>query len=133
MPSKSKRAASRQAQLSQRRKRRAGHRGRRTAERRPPANTAVAAEAAGGVASPSAASAVADVQAPKAAMPAATSQRGPRRVAAAPRARTRAARDRAESYEPLPTYAYLGSELKRIGAMAVVMAVALAALTVALG
>lgn len=132
MPSKNKRAASRQAKLSQRRRRRGGGRRQRTSER-PTAEATVTSSAANR--RRGAATAVATQnQTPTVAVPSApASERPPRSVAAAPRARTRAAQSRAATYEPLPMYAYLGSELKRIGAIAAVMALALAALTVVLG
>ncbi len=132
MPSKNKRAALRQAKLSQRGRRRGGTRRRRNAgqiEDSP--STPVVASGRNRAAT------AATAQTPTASV-AATSDTSARRtptVAAAPsaRTRTRTARNRATGYQPLPMYAYLGSELKRIGAITVVMAVALAALTVALG
>ena len=54
-----------------------------------------------------------------------------RSVAASPRARirSRTARVGATERAPLPMYAYLGSELKRIGVLAAIMGAALAGLT----
>ena len=125
MPSKNKRAATRQAKLSQRRRRRDGSRKQRTGEQ--PAERATAAHAAPAAAQTQTQTPSGAVLAPE------TSQRQSRSIAAAPRARTRASQNRAATYEPLPMYAYLGSELKRIGAITAAMAVALAALTVVLG
>ena len=130
MPSKNKRAASRQAKLSQRRRRRGGGRRQKTIEQ-PTANLAAPGRRR---ANPAAATATAQAQTPAVAAPAApTAQRRSRSVAAAPSARTRAAQNRAATYEPLAMYAYLGSELKRIAAVTALMAVALAALTVVFG
>lgn len=130
MPSKRKRAASRQAKLSGRRRRRGGA-GRR--QRQEGSGTLVAAPTARQRSAASATEAVATQRPAVAVQPTQTQQRRPRNVATAPMARTRASQSRAATYEPLPMYAYLGSELKRIGAITVVMAVALAALTVVLG
>ena len=134
MPSKRKRAASRQAKLSGRRKRRgAGRRQRQTGQEA--TGTLVASPAASQRRATSTAETVAtQTQRPVAtAQPSQTQQRRARNVATAPMARTRASQSRAATYEPLPMYAYLGSELKRIGAITAIMAIALAALTVVLG
>ena len=132
MPSKRKRAASRQAKLSGRRKRRGGV-GRR--QRQEGSGTLVASPTASQRSAASTAEAVAtQTQRPSAAVqPTQTQQRRARNVATAPMARTRASQSRAATYEPLPMYAYLGSELKRIGIITVVMGIALAGLTVVLG
>ena len=131
MPSKNKRAASRQAKLSQRRRRRVGGRRQKTTERSATSAAGVTVASGRRSSTPTAAT---QTRTPAVAVPSAsTAQRPARHVAAAPRARTRAAQNRAATYEPLPMYAYLGSELKRIGAVAAVMAVALATLTVVLG
>ena len=129
MPSKRKRAASRQAKLSGRRKRRGG--GRR--QRQEGSGTLVASPTARQRSAASTTETVAtQTQRPAVAVQP-TQQRRARNVATAPMARTRASQSRAATYEPLPMYAYLGSELKRIGAITAIMAIALAALTVVLG
>ena len=123
MPSKSRRAASRQAQLSGKRRRRDGRsRGattsstteqERTHEVRRQTRPSVAA------ASPSTTEATGTVQAAQTAAPA---------VAAT---RRRSSRLRTP-VEPLPMYQYLGSELRRIGALTGLVAITLAVLTVVL-
>ena len=136
MPSKRKRAASRQAKLSGRRKRRGGGRRQRQAQAGQEGSaTLVASPMASRRSATSTAEAVAtQTQHPAVVVqPTQTRQRRARNVATAPMARTRASQSRAATYEPLPMYAYLGSELKRIGAITAIMAVALAALTVVLG
>ena len=136
MPSKSKRAATRQAKLSQRRRRSRKQRtGEQPAERVTAAHAAPAASSRRRATSTvTATAAQTQTQTLSGAAPAPqTSQRRTRSVAAAPRARTRASQDRAATYEPLPMYAYLGSEIKRIGVISAAMAVALAALTMVLG
>ncbi len=135
MPSKRKRAASRQAKLSGRRKRRGGAGRRQRQAGQEGSGALVASPVASRRSATSTTEAVAtQTQRPAAAaQPTQTQQRRARSVATAPMARTRASQSRAATYEPLPMYAYLGSELKRIGAITAIMAIALAALTVALG
>ena len=121
MPSKRKRVASKQAQLSQRKQRRSG-RGR---------NQAATQAAEDGAATPAPVRATsarpAPVAAPTAPRPAAA--RVPS-MAASPRSRGgRAARMVRAQQEPLPMYGYLGSELKRIGALTGLIAVVLVVLT----
>ena len=120
MPSKSKRRATRQAQLSGRRRRREGRpRGeaaaqsnvqevRRQVRPEPVAATVSAPETPSTVQSQEATAAVAT------------------------RSRRRSSRARAPM-EPLQMYPYLGSELRRIGALTGLMAVALGVLTFVLG
>ena len=128
MPSKGKRTASRQAQLSQRRRRRGGRRARQEAQesdaqtqtmQRPAATAQRAANAVRRQPQAPAAATTADAPGPQ------------RSVAASPRARirSRTARVGATERAPLPMYAYLGSELKRIGVLAVIMGAALTGLT----
>ena len=128
MPSKGKRTASRQAQLSQRRRRRGGRRGRQEAQesdaqtqtmQRPAATAQRAANAVRRQPQAPPTATTADTPSPQSS------------VAASPRARirSRTARVGATEREPLPMYAYLGSELKRIGVLAVIMGAALTGLT----
>ena len=122
MPSKSRnrRAASRQAQLSGRRRRRAGRPRVEAAaqpqvqevrrQTRPAAKTAAAP--------------VPEV--------ASTAQTQETKSPVATQSRRRSSRARAPM-EPLRMYPYLGSELRRIGALTGVMAITLAVLTFVLG
>ena len=120
MPSKSKRRASRQAQLSGRRRRREGrprgeaatqsHVQEMRRQTRPSPETAT-------VSAPEAPSAVQSREAT---------------AAVATRSRRRSSRARAPM-EPLQMYPFLGSELRRIGALTGLMAIALAVLTFVLG
>ena len=123
MPSKKKRVASRQAQLSQRKRRRSG-RGRNQA-----ATQAAEDEAATPAPVRAPPSRPAAVAAPPSPRPAAA--RAPS-VAASPRSRGRAASMIRAQQQPLPMYGYLGSEIKRIGALTGLIVVALAVLTIVL-
>ena len=123
MPSKSRRAASRQAQLSGRRRRRGG----RTREA-----TAQAATAQPQVhevrrqSRSSAATANPTTLAPSEAVQ-------PRQTAAPSTTTTRRRASRPRTpVEPLQMYPYLGSELRRIGALSGLVAITLAVLTVVL-
>lgn len=123
MPSKSrgKRAASRQAQLSGRRRRRGGRaRGATaTATGEQPQIQEVRRQARPSSPAVDVASPETSVAAQAAAAPATTARRR------SSRART--------PVEPLQMYPYLGSELRRIGALSVLVAITLAVLTVVLG
>ena len=126
MPSKKKRVASRQAQLSQRKRRRPG-RGR---------NQATTQSEQDGADTP----APAPVRTTASRPPAVTTPAAPRPAtarapssAAPSRSRGRAASMIRAQQEPLPMYGYLGSELKRIGVLTVLIAVVLAVLTFVLG
>ena len=119
MPSKSKRRASRQAQLSGRRRRRGGRpRGDATAQ---PQVQEVRRQAR-----PTVATAVAPR--PEASAPVQTQQAAPSPTSSP---RRRSSRPRAP-VEPLQMYPYLGSELRRIGALTSLVAITLAVLTVVL-
>lgn len=119
MPSKSKRRASRQAQLSGRRRRRGGRpRGEATAQSH--------VQEVRRQARPAVATAVES----RPETPAPVQPRQP--VAAAPSTRRRSSRARTP-LEPLQMYPYLGSELRRIGALTGLVAITLAVLTVVLG
>ncbi len=120
MPSKNKRAASRQAQLRQRRRRGGRARSPARAEAAPAEvrRTSALQRPAGAVAT---------------AAPITTTAPAPQALEAreSPIARRRASRARVQ-LEPLPMYAHLGSELRRIGALMGLVVVALAVLTVVL-
>ena len=119
MPSKNKRAASRQAQLRQRRRRGGRARSPARAEAAPEVRrTSALQRPAGAVAT---------------AAPITTTATAPQALEAreSPIARRRASRARVQ-LEPLPMYAHLGSEIRRIGALMGLVVVALAALTVVL-
>ena len=123
MPSKRKRAASRQAQLSQRKRRRSGRARNDAASQAEQDGAGTATPAPVRTPTPRPATVVA----PTAPRPAAA--RAPS-MAASPRLRGgRAARMIRAQQEPLPMYGYLGSELKRIGALTGLIAVALTVLT----
>ena len=128
MPSKGKRTASRQAQLSQRRRRRGGRRTRQEAQESD-AQTTQTIQRPAATAQRAANAVRRQPQAPPAVTEDAPSPQ--RSVAASPRARirSRTARVGATERQPLPMYAYLGSELKRIGVLAVIMGAALTGLT----
>ena len=118
MPSKRNRVASKQAQLSQRKRRRSG-RGR---------NQVATQAAEDGAATPAPVRAASARPAPVAA-PRPAAARVPS-MAASPRSRGgRAARMVRAQQEPLPMYGYLGSELKRVGALTGLIAVVLTVLT----
>ena len=122
MPSKgrSKRAATRQAQLS-------GRRRRRTGRPRVEATEQPQVQEVRRQARPSPATATAS--APETPSTARAQETTP---AVATQARRRSSRARAPM-EPLQMYPYLGSELRRIGALTGLMAIALAVLTFVLG
>lgn len=119
MPSKSKRAASRQAQLSGRRRRRGG---------RPRAQATAATTTA---ARPPEVRRQSSASTPTAERLAGTSQRQQAVTPATAPTRRRTSRPRAP-VEPLQMYPYLGSELRRIGALSGLVAITLAVLTVVL-
>ncbi len=121
MPSKKKRVASRQAQLSQRKRRRSGRGRNQAASQAEQDESATTAPTA--IRRTASRPAAAAATAPRPAAARATS------VAASPRARGRAARMVKAQQEPLPMYGYLGSELKRIGALTGLIAIALVILT----
>ncbi len=126
MPSKSKRAASRQARLSQRKRRRGG---RDRTDSDLPEGAAIQDSQSSRHSEARTASAVATVPAAPVAPRTAVSR--PAVAAATPRSRIRGTRPRSQS-GPLPMYGYLGSELKRIGVLTCMIAVVLAVLTVVL-
>ena len=121
MPSKSRRAASRQAQLSGRRRRRGGRpRGEDAALTQVQQVRRQARPTTDAVTTTSTQEAPAAVQTRETTAP----------VAA--QTRRRSARARAPM-EPLQMYPYLGSELRRIGALTGLMVITLAVLTFVLG
>ena len=119
MPSKRKKAASRQAQLSQRKRHRSGRGRNQAASQAEQDEAATPAPVRTPVSRPVAA---------KPPPPRPATARVPS-LAASPRSRGRAARMVRAQQEPLPMYGYLGSELKRIGALTGLIAVALMVLT----
>ena len=139
MSSKNKRMASRQSRIRERRRRGGGARGRgavgggadATAEIRRGGGRLP--QAADGAATPSATGDGLNPSAPYVLSKTFNDPRDAAVVAVAASTdqivRRRAARARTPS-EPLPMYAHLGSELRRIGALTALMAVALAVLTV---
>ena len=120
MPSKKKRIASRQAQLSQRKRRRSGRGKNQAATQAAEDEATTSAPVRATVPRP------ATAVAPTAPRPAAA--RAPS-VAASPRSRGRAASMIRAQQQPLPMYGYLGSEIKRIGALTGLIAVVLTVLT----
>ena len=140
MSSKNKRMASRQSRIRERRRRGGGARGRGQAVGGGADGTAEIRrgggrlpQAADGAATPSATDGGLNPSAPYVLSKTFNDPRDAAVVAVAASTdqivRRRAARARTPS-EPLPMYAHLGSELRRIGALTALMAVALAVLTV---
>ncbi|MCL0029237.1 hypothetical protein M1N23_03750 [Dehalococcoidia bacterium] len=124
MPSKKKRVASRQAQLSQRRRREHSRGGRGSVE---PDPTAVPQTNQNDHDSRSGAS--------EAVSPATLQESSPSRVqqSALPRQQARSQRKGSSALlKPVPNYPYLGSELKHVGLVTGVIVVLLIALTVVL-
>ena len=131
MSSKNKRMASRQSRIRQQRRRRGGGRARGTAVAAPESAATGEIRRSGrsplavGDAPPSSVAAAA----PSSGATVAASVGVSDAQASAPIAARRRAARRVPS-EPLPMYAHLGSEIRRIGALTALMAVALAVLTV---
>ena len=125
MPSKNKRAASRQAQLSQRRRRRGGRGRGAVHESRPTSEVAQASEEQSGSTTGTSVATRTVSAVPRPPVGVSTP------VRESTGARSRSARARAQA-EPLQIYPYLGPELRRIGALTGVIVIALAILTVIL-